>query len=524
MFLIVRFLRPLFPAVLFLLLAFFATPSLAEKMDPVFGPSAGTPDLEVQYSRFPKPLPLYADEGLTLKEQLVKRAKADPFNVVASIIFVLAILHTFAAGFFHKLSVKAEKAHHAKLSASRLLSTGDVNKPKEVSFKATVYEFLGEVEAVFAIWGIPLLLAGLYFHGWGDVKRFIAKDANFTEPLFVVVIMAVAATKPVIWLAERALARVASLGGGTPSAWWLTLLICAPLLGSLITEPAAMTIAALLLSKKFYELNPSIGLKYATLGLLFVNVSIGGVLTNFAAPPVLMVAGPERWNWSSAEMLQTYGLKAVLAVVLNAAIYWLWFRKELSTMKAEAASTKAEDKEGMPAWIVVVHLLVLCWTVFVAHYPPLFVGGFLFFLAFCQATASYQDHLRLRGPIMVGFFLAGLVLHGKLQGWWLEPILSSGLNPWGLHLGSAFLTSFNDNALITFLASQVPDLSDQAKYAIMSGAVAGGGLTVIANAPNPAGQSLLKGYFPDQGVSPMRLLKAALLPTGIAILFFMLLR
>jgi hypothetical protein len=60
-----------------------------------------------------------------------------------------------------------------------------------------------------------------------------------------------------------------------------------------------------------------------------------------------------------------------------------------------------------------------------------------------------------------------------------------------LYLGATILTAFNDNALITYLATLVPNLDDRLKLAVVEGAVTGGGLTVIANAPNPAGQALL---------------------------------
>ena len=84
------------------------------------------------------------------------------------------------------------------------------------------------------------------------------------------------------------------------------------------------------------------------------------------------------------------------------------------------------------------------------------------------------------------------------------------------------MTAFNDNAAITYLATLVPDFTETLKYAVVAGAVVGGGLTVIANAPNPAGQSLLQRFFPD-GISPLNLFLAALLPTVIMALSFMLL-
>ena len=92
-----------------------------------------------------------------------------------------------------------------------------------------------------------------------------------------------------------------------------------------------------------------------------------------------------------------------------------------------------------------------------------------------------------------------------------------------LMLGAIALTSFNDNAAVTYLAALVPDLTVGMKYAVMAGAITGGGLTVIANAPNPAGQSLLSRYFP-QGIAPLGLLLGALPATVILTLCFLLLR
>lgn len=180
----------------------------------------------------------------------------------------------------------------------------------------------------------------------------------------------------------------------------------------------------------------------------------------------------------------------------------------------------SEVKErSVPFFVTLMHLAFMAWTVAFAHYPPLFIGGFLFFLAFSQGTAHHQSEIKLSGPIMVGFFLGGLVVHGGLQGWWLGPIIAN-LSQWPLFVGSTVLTSFNDNAAITFLASQVEGLSPQLKYALLAGAVTGGGLTVIANAPNPAGQALLSRFF-EEGVSPIKLALAALFPTLIVSLCMM---
>jgi hypothetical protein len=164
----------------------------------------------------------------------------------------------------------------------------------------------------------------------------------------------------------------------------------------------------------------------------------------------------------------------------------------------------------------------MAYAVLNAHHPASLIGGFLFFLAFFEVTSDYQTELQLRPAMLVGFFLAGLVIHGGLQQWWIGPVLGR-LTEVPLLLGSIGLTAFNDNAAITYLATLVPNLSGTLKYAVVAGAVAGGGLTVIANAPNPAGQAILNRYFPD-GVSPAGLFLGALVPTLICALCFLLLR
>jgi hypothetical protein len=353
---------------------------------------------------------------------------------------------------------------------------------------------------------------------------------NFTEPMFVVVIMAMASTRPVVELAESTLRRLANLGRGTPAAWWLAILIVAPLLGSFITEPGAMTIAALLLGRQFYDLKPSTRLKYATLGLLFVNVSIGGTLTHFAAPPVLMVA--REWAWDTPFMLTHFGWRAALSIVVSTLAYYVCFRRELAALaerpaQPDASAPSLEGKKygdaelPIPWWITAVYLSFLAWAVFNAHHPVLFVGAFLFFLGFDRATAAYSTLSDFKTPLLVGFFLGGLVVHGGLQGWWIAPVLAS-LADLPLFMGATLLTAFNDNALITYLATLVPDLAPHLKMAVVQGAVTGGGLTVIANAPNPAGQALLGRYF-DGAIHPLWLLAGALLPTLIAASAFRLL-
>ncbi len=473
---------------------------------------------------FPRALESYAGGSeLGLLETLVGRVQAEPFNAVATGIFVLAIVHTFLAGKFRHWAHEVEEAHAAKVAdRKRAQDNNDDGRPDEVSFKGQMLHFFGEVEAVFGIWVLVLMASLGFSKGWGTVVDYVGHRVNFTEAMFVVVIMALASTRPVLRVAEQCLRAVASLGKGSVAAWWLAILIIAPLLGSFITEPAAMTIAALLLARQFYELKPSPKFAYATLGLLFVNISVGGTLTHFAAPPVLMVAAT--WKWDMAYMFTHFGWKAAAGIVAATVLYAFYFRREFAALnaakaQAEAGKAKVAAEAPVPAWITIVQLGFMGFTVFVAHYPALFVGGFLFFLAFSQATAHHQGKLDLKPSLLVGFFLAGLVVHGGLQGWWIEPVLSR-LGEMPLFLGATVLTAVNDNAAITYLATLVPGFTDELKYAVVAGAVTGGGLTVIANAPNPAGQSILQRYFPS-GVSPVGLLVGALIPTVIMGLAFM---
>ena len=455
-------------------------------------------------SAFPAPLDQYPVlAGTSLLEVLTARARLVPFNLVTTAIFVLAVAHTFVAQRFRALAHDIQERHDKEARAA--------GQEPEPSVAAEVLHFFGEVEVIFGLWAVALIAAIVSFFDWDTARHYVNDTVNYTEPLFVVVIMALAATRPVVTVAEAALRSVASLGRGTPAAWWLAILTVGPLLGSFVTEPAAMTICALLLSRQFYERKPSPRLAYATLGLLFVNVSVGGTLTHFAAPPVLMVARP--WGWDLAFMARNFGWKAVVGIVVANAVVFLFFRKELLALPEAAVSPEAKAPPRVPAWIVLVNLGFMVFVVANAHYPTLFVGAFLFFLGFAQVTAPYQGAVDLKPPLLVGFFLAGLVIHGGLQGWWIAPVLAR-LQEGTLFVAAMGLTAINDNALITYLATLVPDLSSSARYAVVAGAVTGGGLTVIANAPNPAGQAILGRHFED-GISPLGLLLGALVPTLI---------
>lgn len=432
------------------------------------------------------------------------------FHLIALIIFVLAIIHTLCV---YKVNEWAKR-----LEAKQ--------KPEEQGkgFFVQILYFLSEVEVVFAFWAIFLFIAIIGFYGWTIGLEYI-NTRDYTEPLFVVVILAMASTRPIVHAAEYTIHWIARGLGGSLSAWWLVLLTVGPLLGSLITEAAAMTLCALLLSRQFYQYSPSAKFAYATLALLFVNISVGGVLTDFASPAVLVLA--HCWEWSITDMFFDFGWKAAIGIVISNMLYWIYFRKELWEMDARRSASgvhknySSKGKEApIPLWITIVHILFMGWIVVVSHYPAIFIASFLFFIGFHQATRSHQDSIRLARPLMIGLFLAGLVIHGGLQGWWVVSILD-GLSPLSVMGVAIALTGFNDNAAISYLSTLVPNWGEIYEYAVFTGVIAGGGLTVIANAPNPAGYAILKRYF-EKGIKPLSLLLAALIPTLIlyAVFYF----
>lgn len=419
-------------------------------------------------------------------------------EIIATVLFALAVCHTFIATKFEAMA----------------------HKYPDGSIRENLFHFLGEVEAIFGIWAGLFIIAysaleGLmtvddHHHATGGAIHYL-ESINYTEPAFVFVIMVMAGTRPVILFAERCIQQVANiLPLGSKMSFYISALIIGPLLGSFITEPAAMTVTALILLDYFFSGKMSPKFKYATIGLLFVNISIGGTLTHFAAPPVLMVAS--KYQWDMLHMLTNFGYKAAISIFICTIATAFYFRKELTGKLV--VKQKHENEMNPTWWIIAIHIFFLAGVVYSAHHMVFFMGLFLFFLGFMTVTQEYQDEAKLKESLLVGFFLAGLVTLGNMQAWWLKDILTS-LDDITLFFGATGLTAITDNAALTYLGSLV-DLSEGAKYNLVAGAVAGGGLTVIANAPNPAGYGILKASF-DGGINPLKLLLGALFPTLVAL-------
>jgi hypothetical protein len=413
-------------------------------------------------------------------------------QIVATTLFAVAVLHTFLASRFE---------HLARLQPEH----------------AGLWHLLGEVETVFGFWAL-ILIAFIAIYAGPSASLHYLETRTFTEPAFIFVIMVIAASRPILDFAGAALRWFAALLPVHGSiSYYFSILFVGPLLGSFITEPAAMTLCALLLRQRYFSAQAPRLFKYGTLGVLFVNISIGGTLTPFAAPPILMVA--DRWGWDIAFTLQAFGWKAALAALVNAVAAAILFRNHLRQLPVVS---EALGRLDVPITIILIHVAFLVGVVVSSHHLVIFVALFLCFLGFCEAYRKYQSRLILREGLLVGLFLGGLVVLGGLQEWWLSPLLST-MGTTTLYYGATALTAITDNAALTYLGSLVDGLSPAAKYSLVAGAVSGGGLTVIANAPNPAGFAILKGTFDDGAIDPLWLVLAATPPTLTAIAAFQLL-
>ncbi len=418
-------------------------------------------------------------------------------ELLGTIFFGLAVLHTFLVGKILHYSHKFPKH----------------------SFRSEALHLLGEIEAVFAIWAALFMTCFIAIDGW-DAAISYQTSLNFVEPFFIFAIMVLCSTRPVLSAGRQGIMYV-SYGlqkvFKTPPVLTdlFVVLTLGPLSGSFITEPAAMTVTAFMLNSMLQK--ESSKLIYSLIAVLFVNVSIGGALTSFAAPPILMVA--QKWNWDFTYIITHFGWKSAIAVFINAIGLVLIFGKDFSKncITLQTVETRlAGSQAPIPPSVILVHLVFLAGIVATGHYQNAFLGIFLLFLGVATVTQRFQDSLRLKESLLVAMFLGGIIQFGAFQKWWLAPLLGS-LDDVALFFGAVGLTGITDNAALTYLGSQVEGLTDASKYAMVAGAIAGGGLTIIANAPNAAGYSILSHKFPG-GIKPINLLIAAIIPTAVAII------
>lgn len=413
-------------------------------------------------------------------------------QILGTAFFAIAVVHTFLV--------------------SKILHWS--HKFPEGSVARGLLHLAGEIEVVFGIWAAVFLAIYAIIVNPAAVVNY-QESLHFAEPLFVFCIMVISATKPILIAASNlinSLSRLLQKICRIPDVHsdLLVVLTVGPLAGSFITEPAAMTVTALLLNSMIKSSHNRRFL-YALIAVLFVNVSIGGALTSFAAPPILMVAG--KWNWDTAYVFSHLGWKALIAVIVNTVALTVLFWKDLPNI-CQGLEESRRQRSVIPFWVTYLHYLFLLFIVLAAHHPNTAMGIFLLFLGVTTVTGRYQERLRIRESLLVAFFLGGIIVFGAFQRWWLEPLLSS-LGNYPLFAGATALTAVTDNAALTYLGAQVEGLAEGSKYFLVAGAITGGGLTVIANAPNAAGYSILHNRFQD-GFNPGKLFIAALVPTVVA--------
>jgi hypothetical protein len=368
-------------------------------------------------------------------------------EILGTVIFALAVIHTFCVK-----KILAWSHHY----------------PSESGTRAFLH-LAGEIEVVFGLWAAVFMLIYGVLQGFHAVLQY-QQQLEFTEPIFIFCIMVVSATKPVMTVARaliQIMAAVISKIFRVPEvhADVLMVLILGPLSGSFITEPAAMTVSALLLNSMIKEdQSHRQRLMYLLLAVLFVNVSIGGALTPFAAPPMLMVAG--KWSWDFAFVAKHFGWKSASAVLLNTILLVGFMFKDIRHGMSSLKSASARS-QPIPLWVIGIHLLTLLGLVLSSHYPHTALGLFLLFLGVAIITQKYQEPLRFKESLLVAFFLAGIIMFGPLQKWWLQPLLSQ-MSQLTLYFGASLLTAVTDNAALTYLGSQVEGLTDISKYYLVA--------------------------------------------------------
>jgi len=431
------------------------------------------------------------------------------FNTGIAIIFFLAIVHTFFTPQIH--------------AQAKILKMNQIAHPYKWRFYYFLSEFCNlnsEIELIFGLWLIPLFLWASLFTDWQTIQAYLLRR-DYTFVLYIMVIVVVIGSRPIISFAEKVLEFVARLGGDTAGAWWLTIMTIGPILGSLLKEPGAMALSAILLAKKFYLYQPSRSFQYATLGLLFSNISVGGLLTPHSSRALFIAA--KTWKWDTQFMLTHFGWKLLIAIVILNFIYYFIFRKNFQEHFPKRLPTleKDEERKPTPLWISLVHLLFVIMITIFALDGAIFMGLFLLYLGFHQVTRFYQTKMHIKQAALVGFFFASLMIHGELQGFWITPLLRDFGQT--VMVGSSFiLSALVDNAIVNYLAVQIPSFSPQEQYLLVAATMSAGGLTVIANVTNPLGLTILRHSFHEE-VSLGKLFLGALFPSLFYFTIFILL-
>ena len=422
-----------------------------------------------------------------------------PFQLFSTLIFALSIVHVFFTPTIFKAALalqKKQKHHEWQVTIETLL-------------------LLSEIELVFGLWLIPLFGGYALFYSWSESLGYLT-SRDYTEALYMVVIVLIVSASPLITFGEKVLEKIARLGKDSPTSWWWVILCLGPLSSMLLKEPGAMALLAVLLGRKFYHFRPSNAFKYVTLALLFLNVALSGLLSSFSSRSLYLLTSKR--ELSTYYMLRTFGWKALLGILLITSVAYLVFRKEFRKFPGRVPALERGERKKVPLWVTLGHLLFAASVAYVGNQGPLLVLLGLCFLGFYKITAIYQHTHVIKQAFFVGFFFAALLILGELQGWWIREIFPH-LEALGTEVATLILSAFIDNAVVIYLVPDIFSLTDPRFYAAVVGSIAAGGLTVIANVPNPIGYTLLSPYF-KRKISGIGLFTAALIPTLLIFLLF----
>ncbi len=425
----------------------------------------------------------------------------------ATFLFFCAVFHTFLTPSLAK--IYQEYQHKKMVFPERW---------KRYLLLGECFRLLSKIELVFIFWAVPLFFLFLWCEGYKVTMGYF-NSRNYLSALFIMVMLILLESKPIEYFSECVFSTIAKIGRQSPKCWWWTLMIAAPLSSFFLKETGAMIIASTLLVKHFYRLFPSTKFGYATMGLLFSNISISGLLSAFSSRALFMILPSVKWG--NTMILQHFCWKAVLAILISTSVcYWI-FRKEFDSFPAVSVSAKA--KERIPKWVICTHIGFVA-ALMILQSEPLFMGAlFVFYLAFQNFTVFYQHSINLAKIAFVGLFFVGLVVFGGLQEWWVLEVMHR-MSDFGYLITAYILSISLDNALVNYIVHNLPVATDCYLYLVLSGCMSAGGLTLIANMPNIVGYLILKPSFPSSSFSLGWLFLAALGPSCISVLIFWLLK
>ncbi|WP_348663117.1 putative Na+/H+ antiporter [Chlamydia vaughanii] len=426
----------------------------------------------------------------------------------AAILFFCSILHTFLTPWLYS---QCQLCQHKKMIFPE--------RWKKYLWLSEFYRLVSRVELVFVLWAAPLFLWFLYSEGYKVTMGYF-NSRNYVFSLFIVIMLILLESRPIVYFSERIFSNIAKIGRQSPRCWWWTLMIACPLSSIFLKETGAMIIAATLLARNFYKFSPSPRFAYATMGLLFSNISIGGLTSGLSSRALFIILPSVRWG--NSFILKYFCWKSIIAMLISTTIYYLIFRKEFDNFP-KVVTNPSMMNERVPKWIICVHIILVGSVIFARSIPLLMAAILIFYLGFQKFTIFYQHSIRTAKVCFVGLFYAGLVIFGELQEWWVLEIMHR-MSDFGYLITSYTLSIFLDNALVNYLVHNLPVATDCFLYLVIAGCMSAGGLTIISNMPNIVGYLIIRPTFPSSSVSLGWLFLSALGPSIISLMTFWILK